>query len=243
MFSCCVKIYSQTASFRNPEFQNFHKSLDLPPPTTIIGLVGAALGKSPKMAQEYFDNHSLKIGIAGFSEGRTMDTWKYNKRNSNMHLYDPLLDGSVIKRELLFHPQFFLTFLSEEETCINELVAHFENPVFALTMGSSDSLAKVYSVERDLPITSSKKLKNCLVAGDIVEEVFRNTWQSLEFSIYNTSEPITYDLPTRFHYRSDYGSREIADTATFSFIGQEMELNFEIKGVHFQDTFIPIFDL
>jgi len=66
-----------------------------------------------------------------------------------MHLYDPLLDGSVIKRELLFHPQFFLTFLSEEETCINELVAHFENPVFALTMGSSDSLAKVYSVERE----------------------------------------------------------------------------------------------
>lgn len=243
MFSCCIKFYSQTASFRNPEFQNFHKTLDLPPPTTIIGLVGAALGMSPKMAQEYFDTSSLKIGIAGLFEGRSMDTWKYNKRTSNMHLYDPLLDGSVIKKELLIHNHFFLTFLSENEHCINEIVEGFYNPIFALTMGTSDALAKVISIERNLTITSGKKLENCMVAGDIVEDVFRNTWQSLEFSIYQTSEPITFDLPVRFNYSSDYGYREIADTATFSFIGQMMELNFEIDGVLFQNIFIPFFDI
>ena len=243
MFSCCIKIYSQTASFRNPEFQNFHKSLDLPPPTTIIGLVGAALGLSPKMAQAYVDEHSLKVGIAGSYKGRTMDTWKYNKRTSNMHLYDPLLDGSVIKRELLLHNQFFLIFSSDIEQNINELVDAFENPFFALTLGNSDSLAKVVGIESNLAITKSKKLEHCLVAGDIVEEVFRNTWQSFEFSIYQTSEPITYDLPTRFHYKKDYGKREIAHTATFSFVGRAMELNFELEGVFVQNRFIPVFDL
>lgn len=243
MFSCCIKIYSQTASFRNPEFQNFHKSLDLPPPTTIIGMMGAALGLSPKMAQTYFDEHSLKVGVAGNCEGRTMDTWKYNKRTSNMHLYDPLLDGSVIQRELLLHNQFFLIFSSNEEQSINEIVTAFENPFFALTVGNSDSLAKVIGTERNLSITKSKKLKNCLVAGDIVEKVLRSTSKSFEFSIYQTSEPITYDLPIRFHYSKDYGKREISDIATFSFIGREMELNFEIEGIEIQDIFIPIFDL
>ncbi|NJN33797.1 MAG: CRISPR-associated protein Cas5 [Saprospiraceae bacterium] len=54
MNCCLIQVQSQTATFRNPEFQNFHKSFALPPPTTIVGLAGAALGFDAKAAQDFF---------------------------------------------------------------------------------------------------------------------------------------------------------------------------------------------
>ena len=63
-------IRTQTATFLNPEFQNYHKSFLLPPPTTIVGLAGAALGLSPKAAQEFFDNKGFEMGIAGKTNGK-----------------------------------------------------------------------------------------------------------------------------------------------------------------------------
>ncbi len=253
MHSFCVEIITQTASFRNPEFQNFHKTLDLPPPTTIIGFAGAALGLSPKMAQEFFEETPFYLGIAGNFGGRVTDTWKYSKMKSQMHLYYPGMKysvgkiqeecSSIIQREHLIHNQFFLFFGSENESKLQELKTAFLNPVFALTMGNSDSLAMVKTIDDNIEIVQNDKLKNCIIAGDVVGEVIRNASKSLEFSIYQTSEPITFDLPIRFQYSSDYGKRIVSDTSTFSFIGDEMQLNFETKGVIFKGAFIPIFQL
>ncbi|MEL6719601.1 MAG: CRISPR-associated protein Cas5 [Bacteroidota bacterium] len=238
-----LEILAQTASFRNPEFQNFHKTLELPPPTTVIGFAGAALGLSPKMAQDFFDTGNFQIGIAGYSDGRMRDTWKYNKRTSSMHVYDPLLDGSVIQKEYLVHNQFFLVFCNEDETRLERLRTAFQFPKFALTMGNSDALAKIKLISKSLDITESSTLKNCLVQGDVVGETMRRSMDSFEFSLYQTSEPISFDLPVRFSYKSDYGKRSVSKNDTFSFIGQEMQLNFKVKGVKIDDLFIPIFPL
>jgi len=243
MGAFCIEINTQTASFRNPEFQNFHKTLDLPPPTTIIGLAGAALGLNPKMAQSFFEETPFQIGIAGTSGGKMVDTWKYNRRVTNMHLYDSLLDGGVIKREHLVQNKFFLAFDSADKLKLAELKQAFWNPYFALTMGNSDALAMVKTIEEELKIIENDKLKNCVLAGDVVGEVMRNASKSLVFSIYQTSEPITFDLPTRFEYHSDYGKRRVINTSTFSFIGEEMQLNFKTKGVFVKDIFIPLFKL
>jgi len=243
MKSFCVEISTQTASFRNPEFQNFHKTLDLPPPTTIIGVAGAALGLSPNMSQNFFDNSSFKVGITGFNKGRTIDTWKYNRRTSGMHMYDSLLDGSVIKRELLIDNQFILSFSSDKEEALDKLYSAFENPFFALTMGNSDSLAKVKKISNNVSFARQSNLKYCLVAGDVIGEVLRNASKNLTFSIHQTTEPITYDLPTRFNYSSDYGKRTVADIATFSYISHEMQLNYDVEGILYENFFIPVFDL
>ena len=103
-----VEIKSQTASFRDPNFQNFHKTLDLPPPTTIIGLSGAALGLSPLQSQDFFEDGDFQIGIYGNYDGRCNDTWKYDRRHTNRGLkYDPGMDGSIIQKEFLIQNTFF----------------------------------------------------------------------------------------------------------------------------------------
>ena len=243
MNSFCIEIVSETASFRNPEFQNYHKTLNLPPPSTIIGLAGAAMGISALMAQQFFDDHEIEIGIAGHHKGKMKDTWKYNKRSSAMHLYDPLTDGSIVKREHLIKNLFFLVFASDNKSVITRLQEAFKNPTFALTMGNSDALAKIKVIHDELIITEDSKVSNCLLAGDAIGEVLKQADKNPVFSIYQSSEPIKFDLPVRFNYKSDYGKRSIARVDTFSFVTIEMQLNFNVRGVRCKNLFIPIFKL
>ena len=240
-----VEILSQTASFRNPDFQNFHKSLELPPPTTIMGLAGAALGFPALQAQEFFKENEFEIGVYGNFNGKCNDTWKYDRRHNKRGLrYDPELDGSVIQKEYLIQNTFLIAFSTENQEKLKKLFTAFESPIFALTMGNSDSLAFVRSVIQDLEHNEQSKLEHCIVKGDVIEDVMRIAPEKMEFSIYqSSSEPITYDLPIRFEYESDYGKRSVSDISTFSFISEEMQLNFEVNGLLYHDKFIPLFKL
>jgi CRISPR-associated protein Cas5t len=241
-----VEIVTKTATFRNPEFQNFHKTLDLPPPTTIIGFAGAALGFSPKTSQEFFDKNIFHFGVYGKSCGKTKDTWKYTNTTKSEELanYHPDYQGSVITKEILFENYFLICFGTENNDAYQELLNSFENPCFALTLGGSDSLAFIKSIRQINEETEFNIIKKCVVEGDVVQEVFSQvTKGSFEFSIYVNSEPTNYDLPTRFVYENDYGTRKVSEVKTFSIIGNEMKLNYNIKGVMFDNIFIPIIKL
>lgn len=226
-----LKIITQTASFRIPEFQNFHKSFVLPPPTTIVGFSGAALGMSPKSVQDFFYSNEIQIGVYGESLGKAKDIWKYND----------FKNGSIIKREIYFHNTFFLVF-SAESYVLKKLRAGFENPIYALTLGTSDALAKL-SFVKTYEEAISDELENCMLEGDVLSEVMGNINNGLEFSIYSTSEPLVYDLPVKFFYESDYGVRMVLKRKKYSFIGKKMKLNVKKKGVLVNNIFIPIFSL
>lgn len=238
-----VDIVCQTASFRNPDFQNFHKSLELPPPTTIIGMAGAALGYSPLMVQEFFDHSQFEIGIYGTYRGKCKDTWKYNKGIRDMRLYNPGLDGSIVQKEFLIFSRFLIAFSSQNEIALNQLCQAFSNPVYALTMGNSDSLAKITQIKEDAINTEADEIENCFVQGDVVKNVMRlaNTG-NLSFSIYS-NDTLTYGLPLRFDYEDDYGRRMVSKTETYSLIGNKMKTNFKLKGLNYKNHFIPLFSI
>lgn len=250
-----IEIKSQTASFRNPNFQNFHKTLKLPPPTTIMGLAGAALGLSPLQAQDFFEKDNFKIGVYGTFEGICNDTWKYNKLTKDLwkhrswsklpHLFKKKKDiaGGVLIKEYLVGTRFLLAFSCSNKEKLEELFSAFNSPAYALTMGNSDSLALVKSVIQDLGLTKSYHVEHSMIQGDVVNEVMRLAPEKMEFSIYQTAEPMTYDLPIRFEYKSDYGKRAVSSISTFSLIRKKMKLNFEVEGLSYQDIFIPLFKL
>ena len=236
---CVVELRAMTATFRNPEFQNFHKTLHLPPPTTLVGLAGAALGKSPKAAQEYFGHNSWHLGIWGTSEGYAKDLWKYRTLETD----EKKSPSSIVLREILFDNHWLAVFGCEDMALIEELQTAFCQPVFALTMGSSDSLAKVVSIKIITGTTEDRQISNCLVPGNVMAEVEENLENGNDFSIYATSEPIAYDLPIRFLYESDYGVRRVVRRKTLSFIGEPMRLNYSVSGIVHEDRFIPVFPL
>ncbi|MBZ9728752.1 CRISPR-associated protein Cas5 [Salegentibacter sp. JZCK2] len=238
-----IEIVCQTASFRNPDFQNFHKSLELPPPTTIIGFAGAALGYSPLMAQDFFDNSQFEIGIYGTYKGKCKDTWKYNKGIRDMRLYVPGLDGSIIQKEFLIFSRFYIAFSSENQSAVKQLNEAFLNPVYALTMGNSDSLAQIKNIEVNISDTEADEIENCFVQGDVVKDVMSLADSgNLSFSIYS-NDTLTYDLPVRFEYEDDYGRRTVSKVETYSLIGNRMKTNFNLKGLTYKNHFIPLFKI
>ena len=250
-----IEVKCQTASFRNPDFQNFHKSLELPPPTTIIGLSGAALGYSPLQTQDFFDINEFSIGIYGIYEGKCKDTWKYNKRTNDAWKHrswskHPSLfkkkeniDGSIIQKEFLIKSTFKIAFLSENQDALSKLKKAFLNPTYALTMGNSDSLAFINNVESDLENIEHDEVENCFVKGNVVSDVMSVAEKgNLNFSIYS-NDMLTYDLPIRFDYENDYGKRTISKIETYSLIGNKMKVNFKLKGLKHNDHFIPIFTI
>jgi len=239
-----IEIITNTATFRNPEFQNFHKTLPLPPPTTIIGLAGAALGFSPKATQDFFIENKFKFGVFGKSLGKAKDLWKYHKptKGTESYNYYPEL-GSVIIKEILFTNVFIIAYGSENTDVIKQLLYAFKSPKFALTLGNSDSLAFVKNILTLDKISKNNKIKNCIIEGNVIDKVLNNPNKDLEFSIYQTSEPIAYDLPVRFNYESDYGKRTVSEVGIFSFVAKEMMLNYDVFGVDYKNIFIPICDL
>ena len=232
------EVRSVTASFRNPEFQNFHKSFSLPPPTTLIGLAGAAMGFDPLKAQYFFEDNEIFAGVSGKSAGKANDLWKYND----------FKNGSVILRELLFNNKLQITFASENEVIIGELLAAFQSPTYALTLGPSDSLAKIdhHFLIGTAEYTQGIPQGDSLVEGDVTVEAFEAaTRNSKEFSFQiNTQDAITVSLPTRFCYESAYGVRRVREKRIFSFVHNTSHLSKVARpGIQIGDQFFHLFKL
>lgn len=235
MLYCVVEIKSETASFRNPDFQNFHKTYRLPPPTSLIGLAGAALGYSPKAAQEFFEQEAFQAGVRGKAKGLARDLWKFNK----------IPERSIITREVLSQLHLLIVFGCESKELIYRLKDAFENPEYALTLGTSDSLAKVVRVILVESDSASSELENTWVETDIVPQILAQASKGGSFSLgINDTDPMIFNLPTRFTYESDYGVRRVASRKVFSLVGPRVSfLDKSFKGVLVNGMFIPTFSL
>jgi CRISPR-associated protein Cas5t len=228
---CIIELKTQTATFRNPEFQNFHKTLPLPPPTTMVGIAGAAMGNSPEDAQLFFEDSPFLMGSYCKNTGKATDLWKYNDFS----------ERSIILKEILFQNEVVLIYGSEDSSKIELLMKSFENPVYGLTLGNSDSIVKVAAIKEEKVTTEADVVSFCLIEGDIIEEVLSNASNRLDFSIYSNSDPIVMDLPTRFSYTDSYGMRNVSKRKQFSLITTEMKLNVKKKGIFYKGIFIPLF--
>ena len=240
-----IPLRSRTASFRDPEFQNFHRTLPLPPPATCIGLAGAALGLPPAKAQEHFVEGEWRIGIGGTSQGVATDLWKFNDFKT----------GSILIREILYGNRFFIVFGHDDATHLTQLADAFKRPHFALSCGPSDSLCTVRVNEMMITdtIAESEQIVNCYVDGDIIADTLSAAVKggSAAFSIRTTSTPVAQDLPVRFDYQKN-GIRMLRQRRLISYVQYPARLPDPVAGLTIpfdnlvadeRSIFIPIFPL
>ena len=240
-----IPLRSRTASFRDPEFQNFHRSLPLPPPATCIGLAGAALGLPPAAAQAYFTEGEWQLGVAGTSAGVAMDFWKYNDFKT----------GSVLIREILYDNRFVIVFGHADSAKLEALANAFRFPVFALSCGNSDALCHVhvFGIRLVDGVTEASELAGCYVDGDVVAEALSAATAdtTTEFSIRTTSLPVAQDLPVRFEYGKN-GARMLRQRRLISYARYPIKLPHPVPGIKLSDdasspgrapAFVPVFPL
>ncbi len=139
-----LKVKALSASFRRPMDHNYQRTFPLPPPTTIYGVIGAALGLSDR---EMWDKKSIlgdvKISVLSLNKaGFAKDMWSIKKIKNNK-----ISDTSPYFRELLFYPEFLLIFGGDEKI-LSKLEIAFKNPKYALSLGREDELIRIEDMKR-----------------------------------------------------------------------------------------------
>jgi CRISPR-associated Cas5-like protein len=143
MRALAVGVRAPVASFRRPLDHTYQRTLPLPPPTTLIGLAGAALGISTN--QLWSDTSPLQqVRVQVLAQNipaRATDLWTLLKIKSGKMERSPYL------RELLFNAQFTLLYQADESR-LQMLEQAFRQPVYPLSLGREDELIQIESCER-----------------------------------------------------------------------------------------------
>lgn len=158
-----VRVRAPVASFRRPLDHNYQRTLPMPPPTTLLGIAGAAVGLSDR---ELWDLNSpwrdLKVSVWMDEEpGRARDMWTVLKIKSGK-----IAERSPYFRELLFFVRYTL-FYGGPEKLLGQLKAAFQDPAYPLSLGREDELLLVEEIRLDMAIAGTPCFKGTTLPADI----------------------------------------------------------------------------
>ena len=222
----------------------YHRSLPLPPYTTVVGIFGAAIGKDMATTQEIFKSLRLKVGIGGDYTGGCNDTWRV------LTTKNP--ENDVVERQILFKPRYHIIFYGDEST-IRFCERAFRHPVYPLSLGRPDDLANAFVHDvieygpEDLQV-----LRNTVVVGVPAARIDESL-----FDIDDPTDPgpctLLYRLPVHFRFENGFAYERTADEyRDFTFIGNHyIALKNPVKGFTIETTSragketlsIPIFEI
>ena len=223
-----LNVSAPVASFRRPLDLNYQRTLPLPPPTTLIGLAGAALGMS---AWELWGKNSpLKdIKVSALLQpsfwthgmpGKAQDMWTVLKIKGNR-----IAERSPYFRELLFFARYTLLFGGPLDLLVS-LKKAFLDPVYPLSLGREDELLWVEEEPQVLPLVSAEFpiFYGTAVPGDIRQ-------LEVQFSLepgLKTEPPVVEAVPLAFTVDKK-GIRAPLKRVPLTFI--PLSLRLKIKGI------------
>lgn len=223
-----IKCLGTFNSFRQPDFHTYHKTLPLPPKTTIAGVIGSALGISPtEVNEEWLLKERFKMGIIGTNNGQANDLWQIRKYESKqIKSYQSGKEmapfkTAVIVRELLFQSKFVLYLMFENEYDYDTVRGALLAPKWALSLGREDELIMIDSVDDiELPLVNAQhSFKETVVEGDLTELNYRLTLdENLSGNLLKFA-PKTVSLPVSFITKKDSEVRQGNNFRKFTYVG------------------------
>lgn len=233
-----VSLHATTASFRDPNTHLYQETiLAPPPPSTLVGISGAALGMEFENALEYFKRNKISIGCITKSEGFGKDLWSYSKIKGKK------VGKDVLIREFLYYVYVDIFITCEQEKVIEEISKAFENPYFALTLGNSDELVKILNIEvcNNVSISKSKNVNNSWICGNYINE-FELDWDKVKTSPIKLTirPPIIKNLPVDFEFNNKQ-ERIATVFKKFTFLGEFHLLKKPVVVYLFGDKEVPLF--
>lgn len=183
MFGFSVAMVAQTASFREPSAHLYQKSFPLPPLSTLAGIAGAAVGMEFSSAWGWLKKQGAMFGVCGQVRGRGIDLWSYNKiatpKSSEEKNSAKILDitkthrKDILNREFLADVSLTAYYAFEKERDAAQLQNAFCDPVYALSLGSSDDIAKISAISSlgDVYYEETTMLSNTYIKGNYSQEI------------------------------------------------------------------------
>ncbi len=134
-----IKLSSWTASFRYPNLiSGFQPTLDVPPLSTVLGLINAAAGR-------YIEHSQLTIGYYFEYEAKTTDLetiYQIELKTTKSGTYPSnATKSNVINREFLFNCRLYI-YVQDEK-----IKEYFKHPYYSLVLGRSGDLVTVDNID------------------------------------------------------------------------------------------------
>lgn len=223
MYGFFVSLHGATASFREPGSHLYQATLPLPPISALVGMAGAATGRTFEEAWQYFKSAKLFVGASGCAEGRGIDLWNYDKMavprgseevaRAKLYGLSKVVRKDILNREFLADPEFVVFYALEDRENAASLHSAFKDPVYALSLGSSDDIALVRKVSALCTIgggEESDSFTDTLLPGDHADEV-RFDWDALKRAcvVQTLKAPMVRPLIVDFEFKGSerHGSR------------------------------------
>lgn len=248
MYGFSIVLSSETASFRDPGGQLYHATLPLPPVSTIIGIAGAALGFPFQQSWEFFQTNDINIGVKdvtvswrGTSPGKGMDLWKYQK------IVTKEIRSDILKREFLFRPAYQLCYSCKNIETLEKLRQAFLSPAWALSLGTSDDIARLEEVSEIYDVREveggSIELNDSLIPGDQSDN-YSFDWKSIcNIPIRTPLQlPLVKQLPVGFVFGPN-GERKGCEYRPFTFLSGFQHLKIPCPAYTFGQEIIPLISI
>jgi CRISPR-associated Cas5-like protein len=190
-----------------PEDVRYHRTLQLPPRTTLLGFAGAALGLNEReLYMQWNDGPPLSerlqvTAVLNGIKGHILDHWtivKFVERKKPFR--------AIQVREQLFRPSYTLYFASFDRKLVKRIRDSVHDPCFPMSLGRDDELVRVTGA--DMPLLRLLKqpfaLSNILVPLDIIPKLAEKDRLALLASLTR------FRLARSFHIDED-GTRTAKD--------------------------------
>jgi len=215
-----VRVRAPVASFRRPLDHNYQRTLPMPPPTTLLGIAGAALGLSDReLWAPDSPVRGLKVSVWMEEEmeeesGRARDMWTVLKIKSGK-----IAERSPYFRELLFFVRYTL-FYGGSEDLLHQVERAFRDPAYPLSLGREDELMLVEAISRGEAAPGAARFRGTVLPTDI------RRWPGMRPILtpgVHFEPPIVETLPLRFRIDSK-GIRHPESPIPLSFLPVGLEL-------------------
>lgn len=207
-----IKVHGITNSFRIPFHMTVHDTLTLPPKTTIIGMLGAALGYSradPNLMALYNDTH---IGILGFSKAKYYDLMSIYKLK-------PEATKSQLQRQINYDNSYIIYI--ENSRNLDEIYKALKNPVYALSLGKAHeivNISEISRIERETIESDYINVSNTMLPFQV------NDFDISEINEGTIAPFISVQIPLSFSIKNGYREPE-----NFCKVTEIMNLKLKIK--------------
>ncbi|MBI2183441.1 MAG: CRISPR-associated protein Cas5 [Thaumarchaeota archaeon] len=190
-----VKVKGLFNSFKPRQDIRYHRTMEIPPRTTILGLAGAALGLSTEEIYVRWKNNDCLDSLvdAGVIQngygGKVTDYWTIVKFAGSKRPFP-----AIQVREQLFKAGYYIYLRPRESSMISLIETAFNDPNYPLSLGRDDELIRVEEATVvDLEKAHSPfTISNSMIPINVVESLDKESRARLLSSF------AIYDLPRSF---------------------------------------------
>ena len=150
------ELTGELGHFRNLFTHSFLETMIAPPKTTVVGMIGAALGYDELQTMELTDK--LRIGV------KVLQIKGFIKEITTFFNYKSKPpETTPIMRELIVNPKYKIYVASDDTTLLNQVREALEHPVYPIYLGISDLIGYITQIQ-DIELSECKaKHFDCII--------------------------------------------------------------------------------